>query len=90
MATQETVSRIVDGDTFETVGRPNSIRLNDVDAPEIGQHGAAQATQALINLIGGKIVIVDAVVTDDYGRTVANVTVDGISVNQHMRIYLGQ
>ena len=90
MATQELVSKVVDGDTFESMGRPNSVRLANVNAPETGWPRAAQATLELISLIGGKIVVVDAVATDVYGRTVAEVTVDGKSVNQHMRNFLSQ
>ena len=84
MARNERVTRIVDGDTFRTSIRRNSVRLADVYAPEKGQRGAVMATKALRRLIGGKIVSIQTV-GRSYGRAVAEVWVDGRSVNAIMR-----
>ena len=39
MGRKEKVTRIIDGDTFETNRRKNPVRLANVDAPEKGQRG---------------------------------------------------
>lgn len=58
------VSRIIDGDTFDAISG-DRIRLADVNAPEVGQPGANEATNALISLVGGKTVYLDI---DDISR----------------------
>ena len=85
MPRRERVTRVIDGDTFETASRKQPVRLARVDAPEKGQPGAPQATKDLRELIYRKEVLVDTVARDVYGRSVANVKADGRSVNQQMR-----
>jgi len=85
MARKEKVTRVIDGDTFETASRKNPVRLANVDAPEKGQPGAAAATQALRELIEGQTVTIDTVARDSYGRSVAKVKVGRKSVNAGMR-----
>lgn len=85
MARKEKVTKVVDGDTFQTASRKNPVRLANVDAPEKGQSGATKATQALRNIVRGKQVTIDTVARDSYGRSVANVRVGGKSVNKAMR-----
>ena len=82
MAYEEKVTRVIDGDTFETAKR--TVRLANVDAAEGGIRGA-KATNALEKLIASKIVKIKEVATDTYGRSVAEVTVGGKSVNEFMR-----
>ena len=77
------VSRVIDGDTFRITGG-KSIRLANVNAPELGTRGGAKARNELKTVIGGKTVSYRAV-TKSYGRTVANVKVGAKSVNQVMR-----
>ena len=84
MTRKETVIKVIDGDTFQTASRKHSVRLANVNAPEKGQPGSAKATQALKNLIQGQQVKVDTVARDPYRRAVANVKVDGKSVNKAM------
>ena len=81
---KETVTRVIDGDTFKTSSRKRSVRLANVNAPEKGKSGSVKATQALKNLIQGQKVKVEPVARDQYGRTIANVKVDGKSVNKAM------
>lgn len=81
---KETVTRVIDGDTFQTASRTHSVRLANVDAPEKGTKAGAAATEALRNLIGGQKVEVKTVARDDYARAVANVKVGGKSVNAAM------
>ena len=85
MARKETVTRVIDGDTFTTASRKHPIRLANVDAPEKGQPGGAKATQDLRELLQGKQVEIDTVARDKYGRSVANVKHGGKSVNRAMR-----
>jgi len=82
---KETVSKVLDGDTFETGSRKNPVRLANVDAPEKGQRGAAQARKALRDLVEGEKVRIVTIGRDKYGRSVANVYVGRESVNKKMR-----
>lgn len=53
MARKEKVTKIIDGDTFETASRKKSVRLANVDAPEKEQPGFAKATETL-RMINGR------------------------------------
>jgi|Deesub1362A_J573_1020465.scaffolds.fasta_scaffold00551_14 hypothetical protein len=71
------VSRVVDGDTFETTSE-GRIRLADVDAPEPGESGYYDAKQCLEDLIDNKTVVLDIddiYQNDSYGRLVCVVYV---------------
>ena len=54
----DTCSFVVDGDTFD-ISSGNRIRLADVDTPERGEYGYAEATRYLENWIYGKTVYLD-------------------------------
>ena len=82
---KETVSRVIDGDTFLTKSRTKPVRLANVDAPEKGTRGGTTATNQLKTLIQGKKVEVNTVARDVYGRAVAKVKVDGKSVNNAVK-----
>lgn len=90
MARKERVTKVIDGDTFKTASRKNSIRLANVNAPERGAKGGSAAKQGLSRLITGKTVSVDTVARDVYGRSVANVKVGRKSVNKAMRTKVGK
>ena len=81
---KETVTRVIDGDTFRTSSRKHSVRLANVNAPEKGRKGGAKATQQLKSLIQGKKVEVKTIARDVYGRAVAEVKVGRKSVNKQM------
>lgn len=81
---KETVTRVIDGDTFLTKSRKHAVRLANVDAPEKGRKGGSKATQRLKSLIQGKKVEVNTVARDTYGRSVATVKVGRKSVNKAM------
>lgn len=75
--TTATATRVIDGDTFDAVpvGR---VRLADINAPEVGQPGAREATAYLTFLVHRKLVyldIDDIHGSDRYGRVVAVVYV---------------
>ena len=85
MPRKERVTRVIDGDTFETASRKHPVRLANVDAPELGQRGGSAAKSALSRLIAGQEVSIDTKARDKYGRAVANVKVGRQSVNKAMR-----
>jgi len=73
MPRKETVTKIIDGDTFETSLRKKRVRIDSLDTPERGQSGYREAKNALSQLLKGEKVTVTPVATDNYGRTVAKV-----------------
>ncbi len=81
---KETVTRVIDGDTFKTASRKHPVRLANVDAPEKGTKAGSAATKTLRQMIQGQKVQVNTVAHDTYGRAVANVKVEGKSVNKVM------
>lgn len=85
MARRETVTQVVDGDTFMTDRRKNAVRLAGVDTPERHEPGYEEATRALAALIEGREVSIETKARDSYGRAVANVKVGGRSVNKAMK-----
>jgi len=89
MSRRERVTKVIDGDTFETASGER-VRLAGVNAPEKGQPGYAEAKEALRKMIEGKEVIVDTVSRDKYGRAVANVYIGRESVNEKMKQRLKQ
>ena len=54
MSRKEKVTRIIDGDTFETASRKKPVRLANVDAPEKGKPSSTTATNALRKIIEGE------------------------------------
>ena len=82
---RERVTRVIDGDTFETASRKHPVRLANVNAPEKRQPGYQEAKRKLQDLIGGEMVEVDTKARDQYARAVANVKVGGQSVNAKLR-----
>lgn len=82
---RERVTRVIDGDTFETASRKRPVRLANVDAPEKRQPGYQEAKKKLKGLIEGEMVEVDTKARDPYGRAVATVKVGGQSVNARLR-----
>ena len=81
---KETVTRVIDGDTFLTASRKHPVRLANVDTPEKGRKGGSKATKQLKSLIQGKKVEVHTVARDTYGRAVAKVKKGRLSVNKAM------
>ncbi|MCJ7635333.1 thermonuclease family protein, partial [Candidatus Bathyarchaeota archaeon] len=59
------VSWVVDGDTFDTTSG-DTIRLADIDTPELGKSGYYEARDRLISLVYNKQVFLDI---DDISRT---------------------
>lgn len=75
---------ISDGDTLTVLHdrRPVRIRLANIDAPEKAQAFGERSKQSLSDLCYGKDATYQTVDVDQYGRTVAVVTCNGVNVNQ--------
>lgn len=75
------VAKVIDGDSFETKDR-RRIRLLGIDAPEKDRCLYNEAREGLKELALGKRVRLTDIVTDDYGRILANVWVRNKLVNK--------
>lgn len=75
--------RVHDGDTFY-VG-PDTIRLRGIDTPELGRPLSAQATWRLTTLLRSGWVTIRPRAEDRYGRTLADVYVNGWNVADVLR-----
>ncbi len=73
---------VIDGDTIEV--KRTRIRLFGMDAPELSQYGGKKARSHLIRLAGGRLVRVEPVVTDCYGRIVAKVWMEEIDLSDRI------
>ncbi len=85
MVRKETVTRVIDGDTFLTASRKRSVRLANASAPEKKEKGGALATKKLKAMIEGKKVSVETVARDKWGRAIAEVKVGRKSVNKSIK-----
>lgn len=82
------VVRVYDGDTFFITqdGKQHSVRLRQIDAPEMKSKCkkeyamALQAKYALQYMVLGKEVTLTSVGRDFYGRILADASVDGYDV----------
>lgn len=73
-----------DGDTLTGLDESKTqfkVRLDAIDAPELGQPFGQAAKKALSEKVFGKDVVVIAKTRDKYGRTVGHVLVDNRDVN---------
>lgn len=82
------VIRIADGDTATCLQDDKKtqvrIRFAQIDAPESKQDFGTVSRQALADLIFNKHVDLAVEEVDRYGRTVAEVYIDGVNVNKYM------
>jgi len=78
-AWQGKVVGVSDGDTMTVMhdGRGEKIRFYGVDCPESHQDFGQKAKKFTSSMVFGKVVDVEPVVTDRYGRTVGLVKIDG-------------
>jgi endonuclease YncB( thermonuclease family) len=73
-----------DGDTLTGLDESKTqfkVRLDAIDAPELGQPFGQASKKALSEKVFGKDVVVIAKTKDKYGRTVGHVLVDGRDAN---------
>ena len=83
-----TVKSCYDGDTCTTT-TGEKIRLACIDTPELrGERAdpipARKARDYLNNLVAGKEVSMRRITKDRYGRTVAELSKDGINIQEHL------
>ena len=80
------VIKVIDGDTItvQLQSGPIKVRLDAIDAPESNQPGGVAATAALARLVANQSVELDVTTQDRYERLVAQVTVNGRSVNEQL------
>lgn len=78
---------VLDGDTVEVLhdNKPERIRLNGVDCPEKSQAFGRQAKEFTSNRCFGKVVDVQSLGHDRYGRTIGEITLsDGKDLNHEL------
>jgi len=81
---------VYDGDTITLLvktaegKRQAKIRLDAIDAPEIGQPFGNRSKQTLSGIVFGKDCQVESMGQDRYGRTIGKINVDSKSVNLAM------
>jgi endonuclease YncB( thermonuclease family) len=76
-----------DGDTITGLDdskTQHKIRLDAIDAPELGQPFGQASKKALSEKVFGKDVVVIPKTKDKYGRTVGHVMIDGRDMNLEM------
>ncbi|EOX7343097.1 TPA: thermonuclease family protein [Citrobacter freundii] len=78
------VIRVIDGDTFVISNDSKHIRMAEIDAPEKTQSYGVESYMTLKNKIEGKVVILDVISQDKYGRLISNVYLNGESVNRYL------
>ena len=78
------VTYVVDGDSVRVRplqgGKPVSVRLDGIDAPEICQSGGVVARDALKRRVLGLPVVIEGKSRDDYSRLLARVMLNGDDV----------
>ncbi len=82
------VEKVFDGDTFKIdrkIRGADRVRINNIDTPEKGQPGYRKATEITKRMIEDKIVTIDPVAKDRYGRLIANVYKNGKSVSARLK-----
>jgi len=80
------VVSVIDGDSITVLHDPRAeqIRLYGIDCPEKGQDFGNRAKQLTSALVYGKVVEVEPVTSDRYGRTVALLRVGNTLVNEEL------
>ena len=78
------VIAVMDGDTVLVLrdGKKIKVRLANIDAPESDQEFGRESRQALVDRVLKKQVHVNSQAMDSYGRMIAEISVDGKSVNE--------
>jgi endonuclease YncB( thermonuclease family) len=80
------VIKVVDGDTLHVLyqGSALKVRLSEIDTPERGQPWYQRAKDALAEKVAARVVSVEEVDRDRYGRLVGKVWLDGRDINREM------
>lgn len=76
-----------DGDTITVLTDNNSqvkIRLYGIDTPEKGQAFGQKAKEFTAKMVSGKVVTIEEIDKDRYGRTVGVVSINGTILNEEL------
>lgn len=75
---------IADGDSFTMLvdNVQIRIRLHGIDCPERRQDFSNVAREFLSDYVDDRVVVVEEMDIDRYGRTIGMVTVEGVNVNE--------
>lgn len=78
------VIAVMDGDTVMVLreGRKIKVRLANIDAPELAQEFGKKSRQVLADRVLKKQVRINSKAMDSYGRMIAEISLDGTSVNE--------
>ena len=87
-AYRDYVVRVLDGDTLQTQNNPISLKLADVNAPELDTPEGKDVKDFLASLLEGKTVSVEQVSKEESGRPVAKIWYAGLDVNDHVNGYI--
>ena len=81
--TNATVIRIVDADTYQVLSNAKvfTVRLANVDAPELQQQFGTEAKEYVSELVYGKQVLLEILKKDKYNRTVASIRIHGMALD---------
>ena len=80
------VISVADGDTLtlQVGGQRYRIRLSEIDTPERDQPWGAEARSAVVSKVEAKLVRVTISDTDQYGRKVGKVWLNGRDINREL------
>jgi micrococcal nuclease len=80
------VVAVADGDTLTVMrnGRGEKIRLYGIDTPEKRQDYGRKAKRSTSDMVFGRMVEVEGMAVDRYGRTVAVISVNGVCLNEEL------
>ena len=78
------VIAVKDGDTIGLLinNKQHNLRLNAIDAPELGQAFSRKSKSNLSKLVAGKFVLVTTASKDKYGRLLGDVKIGNKNVNE--------
>ena len=82
------VVQVVDGNTLQTQKNPISLKLADVNAPELDTPKGKKVKDYLASLLEGETVSVEQVSKEESGRPVAKVWYAGLDVNDLVNGYI--
>ncbi len=82
-ATAQLVVKVTDGDTYKVLlnGKLQTIRLKNIDAPELDQYLGKTVKDSVAKLIEGTTLSLELHSSDLYGRTLVSATYKGMSLD---------
>lgn len=80
------VTKVIDGDSFEI--KDDEIRLEGVEAPELGTPNGSKCKARLESLISDEEIEYTEEARDTYGRLVSQVSLDDSNINDAMNRFI--